>query len=127
MGLVHAGFTFVGTAGPFDWGRWDTPVQRTKVAGVEGVAVLDLKRGSRDFSVDVWIHNDFASEAALRSYLGTIEEHANVTGTLTRSGVINSSIANVRFDSMDLDRECVPSANLGWFAIARLNFEQLSP
>lgn len=127
MSLSHAGFAFLGTAGPLEWGRWDNPLQRSKISGLEGVSVVSLGRGSREFSVDMWIHNNFASESQLRAHLDQIEEHANVQGTLTRTGVINRSYKFVRFDSIDIDQEAIPSQNLGWFAVARLNFEQLRP
>jgi hypothetical protein len=127
MGLVHAGFTFLGVYGPLEWGRWDNPLQKSKIAGLEGVAVVSLGRGSREFAVDIWICNNFASEAQLSLHLGQIEDHANVQGTLTRSGNINRTYQNIRFDSIDVDQEAIPSQNLGWFAIARLNFEQLRP
>lgn len=127
MSFTHGGFTFYGTQGPFQWGRWDNPLQRSKISGLEGVSILVLERGSREFSTEIWIHNNFASAAALRTYLGTIETHANVEGRLVRPSPLAATIESVRFDSMDLMEEAIPSSHLGWFAIARLNFEQLRP
>jgi len=127
MSFTHAGFSFNGTQGPFEWGRWDNPLQRSKISGLEGVAITVLERGSRDFSTDMWIHNNFGSAAALRTYLGTIEQHANEEGSLVRPSPLSGTIESVRFDSMDLEMEAIPSSNLGWFAIVRLNFEQLKP
>ena len=126
MSVVFGSLFTLNGNGSLTEGDVVAPTQENSQFGVPGTTFLTGPATSRDLSVELWIYNSYATEAALRTAVSSVEAEINKEATLTIEG---ESYGRCRFDGLSprRPRPRINSPNLGWLWIGEARFTQLEP